>query len=80
MTPWMIRVKEKAYMCEANWYSMKTEKQAKINTFSAVAGGGKKSQKKGFVLKITSVYLWVSEDLLLNWKQTKMTFSVQLFE
>ena len=59
---------------------MKTEKQEKINSFSAVAGGGKKRQKKGFVLKITSVYLWVSEDLLLNWKQTKMTFSVQLFE
>lgn len=59
---------------------MKTEKQAKINSFSAVEGGGKKRQKKGFVLKITSVYLWVSEDLLLNWKQTKMTFSVQLFE
>lgn len=59
---------------------MKTEKQAKINSFSAVEGGGKKKTKEGLVLKITSVYFWVSEDLLLNWKQTKMTFSVQLFE
>ena len=59
---------------------MKTEKYAKINSFSAVEGGGEKRQKKGFLLKITSVYFWVSEDLLLNWKQTKMTFSVQLFD